>query len=263
MKLHIVTHCYAGLLPQYAALLHYQLSSLSLWKAEDCDVSVTVVGTVEDELTLRVYNNWRADHCPASVQSTFFQQSKAALFNRAIGRNVQALTTKADLVWFADCDYVFGEGCFDRLAVIWNAVTKNENRPTLMYPRTVRIHKSHELGDAAIVRQLRRLHSWQYEPTDVDPAEFKCREESKPYGGLFIVNGDYCREHGWLRRHSSVLREVEDTSVPFQSFRDDVMFRKQCGGWVNVQLPNVYRIRHSKTTYQGKEGLTGELERKC
>ena len=41
---------------------------------------------------------------------------KEQLFRRSIGRNKAAKNTKADWIWFTDCDIIFHENCLDTLA---------------------------------------------------------------------------------------------------------------------------------------------------
>lgn len=251
MKIEIVTHCYAGKLPQYAALLHYQLSSLVLHPPKKAEVSYCLYSARTDAIVNKTFDYAIASESPEWIEGVWIPNSE--LFNRAIGRNWSALDTDADIVWFCDCDYVFGEGCLDALAEQWNG-------GPLCYPQHVNIHKTHAIGDATIAKQLDRFERDDFSPSEINPGDFEKRKEHKPYGGLFLVRGDWCREHGWLNDKPE-FRQPVDGDKPFPSFRDDVAFRKQFDSWTALDLPNLYRLRHSKTTYQGEAGLNGTIAR--
>ncbi len=53
------------------------------------------------------------DTCPENVVISIHPLPEAFLFRRAIGRNMRAKQSQADVLWFADTDYLFGEGCID------------------------------------------------------------------------------------------------------------------------------------------------------
>lgn len=252
MKVEIVTHCYAKVLPQYAALLHYQLSSLVLHRPRDVEVFYTLYLGDDDHVVKR----WCGEMLRRlRVSCKVAMLPKHELFNRAIGRNRAAVSTTADLVWFCDCDYVFGDGCIDALAT-------QAKGSTLYYPQHVQIHKSHAIGDQAIAEQVQRFEHGDDSQSALFADDFKTRRERKPYGGLFIADGDWCRAYGWLDG-TDYLKPCKSVDVPFPSFRDDVAFRKQFSEWKAIDLPNLYRLRHSKTTYQAADGLNGTLERKA
>lgn len=238
--LEIVTHCYAEQLPHYAACLNYQLSSMWLYPPKECQVEVTVCYDPDDQRTQKVLA-WFSEKSPRvdGVSLSWLKYDRQFLGRRCIGRNNAALNTMADLIWFADVDHVFYDGVLDSLA------SYEWDRKTIMvYPQTIKIHKDHTTGDLALARAV--------EPglIDIDPTEFVDKQYDRAIGGVQIVDGDFTRCHGYLNQNS---RYQQPTSTPFGDFRDDVSFRHFCeisGDVLAIDLPGVYRLRHSTTSYQ-------------
>ena len=232
----IVTHCYAAELPHYAAGLCYQLSSLVNHPPATCLVVPTVVWCKGDEATAKVIGHFAGSHRLRHIRC----DDAARVGRRAIGRNMAALSTWADLVWFADCDQCFGPGLLDRLAGLeW------PEGASMIYPREIMIHRDWVTGDAALAKLAGgpRLE-------DFDPAEFVPKRYGRAIGGVQIVRGDFAREHGYLRGDPAHQRPADR---PFASFADDVAYRRHCeqfGPIVAVDLPGLFRIRHSRTTHQ-------------
>lgn len=235
----IVTHCWAAEHPHFADLLLYQLSSLELHRSCRCCVTVTVCFCPEDRRTMDLLE-WYGD---GTHQVRRFPMSADRLGRRCIGRNAAAKTSKADLVWFADCDHMFREGCLDRLAAMpWPEL--DDEPASMVFPRTIEIHRDHATGDRAAERIRGTLRL-----ADVDPAEFVGKRYSRAIGGVQIVRGGFARGHGYLDGDPAWQRPAEK---PFGDFRDDVAYRRHCvkfGPIVGVDLPGVYRIRHSQTTH--------------
>lgn len=242
--INIVTHCYAVALPQYAAHLNYQLSSLVLHKC-DVPVRITVCLNYEDHRTIEVVNWFRDNHPELDLHT--IQLSKAKLFKRAIGRNL-AINTDFELHWFTDVDHVFGAGCLNCLWLTWLNVKTQYKHVSLMYPKEIKIHETHKLGDIAADLVIEPgLHQ-------VDPNQFITKYYNRAIGGCQISPKWYMQDFGYLRDDVNHQRELEDTSKPFPSFRDDVGFRAGCqanGRILPIALPSLFRIRHSETSYQG------------
>jgi hypothetical protein len=246
----IVSHCYAMELPQYAALLNYQLSSLRLYPPRLCDALVDVcclgLGSYCTDTAVRGVlefhrRSWEED---ARVAVGYTCYDLADLGRRAIGRNNAARASEGDIVWFSDVDQVFGEGCLDRLATMeW------PKGATMVFPRQVMIHKDHATGDKAAEIAMRNLgHSLDI----TSPDDFVPKDYARAIGGVQIVRGDFARQYGYLGLpgYEKWLRPNEK---PFGSFRDDIAYRKFClkhGTIEPVDLPGLYRMRHSKTTYR-------------
>jgi len=185
--------------------------------------------------------DWYGDFRCSKVR--LFPLSVAKLGRRCIGRNLAALSTDADLVWFTDCDHVFGDGCLD--ALVGMPWPSHFGTPaSMVFPQTIQIHRDHATGDQAADKVKKaNLH-------DIDPAEFVVKHYSVAIGGVQIVTGDFARKHGYLDGNLKWQRPAEK---PFGDFRDDIAYRKHCqrfGPIVPIELPGLYRIRHSTTSYQ-------------
>ncbi len=237
MKIEIVTHCW-----RYSRVLTYQLSSLVLHPPKDCDVVATVFYSRDDLATVRVLEFFR----PQFAEQYFFRPQSANrrglrawplptadLLNRAIGRNAACRNTNADIVWFTDCDYVFGEGCLDALAATDLPVEKK-----LFYPPT-KFTVDHATGDAYAERAA--------EPAvlDIDPADFKPHKCGKAIGGIQIVPGSVAREYGYCPNHKRHQRHINGEE--FKKNTSDKTYRQilGVGGGTRIELPNVYRIRQT------------------
>ena len=253
MSIHIVTHCYAISLPQYASHLIYQLSSLITYKPE-VPVRITVCHSFTDHRTVNVIN-WFRDSCPELNLHTLMLDNNH-LFRRSIGRNFCS-DGKEELTWFTDVDHVFGRDCLDSLWKIYESAQMNYDAISLLFPKQIQIHKDHATGDALIAsEQQPRLVS-------VDPSDFTVKHYNRAIGGIQIVPRWYLTQYGYLRDMEKYQTPSPDKNKPFPCFRDDVVFRSQCaenGRILPIQLPNLYRLRHSKTTYQGQQHETLPLD---
>lgn len=236
----LVCHCYAEKHDVFARLLTAQLSSLVLWPPK-CSVRVTVFTApsdpafevVKSELGMALWS------LPQPVRLMTFAAEKQLLFRRSILRNKAAKETTADIVWFADADYLFGEGCLDRLA-------ERTFKTRLVFPSEYRVHRSHAIGDAEIERikpgKLFTPDLTLFEPSRVGFA----------IGGLQIVSGDTAREFGYLNGDPKWQKPV-DPALGFQDTKEDKHFRKAMGGSSPINLPRLYRMRHSVSAFESAE----------
>ena len=226
--LELVTHCWAVRHPHFAQALCYQLSSLILDKPKLCDIAITVCNDPDDLLTTEVLSFFMPQ---LQIKSLVLGAPK--LGRRSIGRNYAAKWSTADIVWFVDVDYVFREGCLDRLAnMSW------PNDASIIYPRTIKIQKDFAIGDKSLIASKPAL-------CDVDPGDFVPHHYSRAIGGVQIVRGDFARQYGYLDGN---VRWHKPVDKPFGDTREDVPYRKFCqrhGPMVAIDLPGVYRMRHS------------------
>jgi hypothetical protein len=235
MKIELVSHCW-----RYSRLLCYQLSSLLLHAPESCAVVMTVFCTGEDEGTVRAMDFFESQSWPSSVSLKRWQLSREQLMRREIGRNLAALATEGDWIWFTDCDYCFGGGALDALPAA--VAGRSEN---LVYPRQIMISRTHELGDSTI-QQLESGPAI----LDVQAEDYVPHIYRRAIGGVQIVRGSVARERGYLK-NSRIQRR---TGREWQGFVGDVQFRRSLGtSGVPIALPNVYRIRHSTNGYQQRD----------
>lgn len=233
-SIQIITHCYAEEFPAFASMLTAQLSSLILWPPA-APVLFSVCGTGSDELTIDVVAKFGARFCDKrqNVRLQFREFSKPELFRRGFGRNKLFKETTADIVWAADADYVFGPDCLDTLA-------QTEIEHNLVFPQDYWIHRGHELGDREISRVV---------PGEVfipDLSLFQSRHLGYAIGGLQIVPGNEARK-GYLdgTRWSAAVPDA----TRFQDTKEDHNYRHAVGGSQPIDLPALYRFRHTATAF--------------
>lgn len=242
----IISHCYnpPGT-DQYAQLLKWQIASLANYQP-NVDVCLTVCCSKDDE-ALHVMMQQIYRHLPGEIIYciNLLYLPHERLFRRAIGRNMRARQTSADVVWFTDCDYAFGPGCllFTDRAIIPSCGLLMPDRCKISYDvnghfsESYRDRPHHATGDAAIKRERNN-------PLPLlNDSEFKQREEHRAIGGLQIIGGDTARRIGYLDGTKWV--EPVDPSLGFRSCRCDAAWRKHNKlQATRLPIPNVYRIRH-------------------
>ncbi len=244
MSIHIVTHCYAGLLPQYAQHLTYQLSSLVINKPA-VPFRITVCLSFTDNRTIEVVNWFRDNHPELNLHT--ISMDHRHLFRRAIGRNLARIGAAEELTWFTDVDHFFGDDCLNSLWLTWARMQTHYTNVAMLWPKSILIHKDHATGDkeTAAVTEPRLI--------EIDPTLFVPKTYTRAIGGIQIVPKSYLDKHGYLNGDATYQQLVNDLSKPFACFRDDVAFRSLChkrGKVVSISLPNLFRMRHSATTYQ-------------
>ena len=216
LSLEVVSHCW-----NYSHFLVYQLSSLVRYPPRDIDVTMTVFYAPEDQKTARLLEFFSTQSVPG-VRWNWRPLPKQKLFRRGIGRNLAALETKADWVWFTDCDLMFRDGCLDTLATLLE-----EDNPML------------------------KAAAGEEQVLDIDTSEFVTFHPSRATGPLQIAHGDVCRAVGYCRN----IRLYQTPVESFAKCHEDRAFRwllRSQG--VPLPIPGVYRIRHiKKGRYSGSE----------
>lgn len=231
LKLEVVSHCW-----NYSHFLVYQLSSLVLFPPKKLDVTMTVFYSPEDTRTGELLTFFES-HTVPGVSWNWQPVSKQELFRRGIGRNRAALATRADWVWFTDCDLMFREGCLDTLAEVLQG-----RQDALLFPE-----EEYTTDLLAEDNPMLRAGTSGPQVLDIDTRSFTTRQISKATGPLQIAHGDVCRAVGYCRNISLYQQPVEN----FAKCHEDRAFR-----WLlrshglPVHVPGVYRIRHvSKGRY--------------
>lgn len=227
LQIEVVTHCY-----QYATLLRHQLSSLVLRPPPPgVHVTATVFHTLEDGPTTQALE-WFGNLTAPQVSWNWQPLPTAELCRRSIGRNRAALASRARWVWFCDADYWFTSECWEAFLQL-NSITT-----PLIFPRWVQGHRAHELGDQCI-EKARRMEGL----VCVDASEFERERMNRAIGGIQIVSGEHCREHGYLKDS----RRAQQPRGEWKRAVEDVWFRTSIGADSQaVEIPGVYRIRHSQ-----------------
>lgn len=235
LEVEVVSHCW-----QYAHFLAYQLSSLVHFPPNHLHLTMTVCYCPEDEGTRRLLEYFE-QMTVSNVTWNWVAFRKEQLFRRGIGRNHAALNTRADWVWFTDCDVMFRDGCLDALAEALQG-----RRDALVFPAEERCTELLR-EDNPILQQGAGAPAL----VDVDDSAFTARFPSRATGPLQIAHGDVCRAVGYCRS----LSLYQTPSDRWQKAHEDRAFRwlvRSQG--VPVRLPGVYRIRHvQKGRYSGGE----------
>jgi hypothetical protein len=233
-SIEIVTHCWAGQTDIYAYLLRYQLSSL-FSRTNDCWVSITVAYAKDDPKTVQCLKEMEPLLTTNGVRLVLLPLPHSHLFRRACGRNIAAKQTDADVVWFTDCDYLF-----HNLSLEVAIEECDLDRRCVYYPRTVGANIDELAGDRLIERSRKVHEDWFL----ADEKLFVPKHYGRAIGGIQIVSGDLAREEGYLEGNER-SKPLEKNVDGFRSCRCDQHYRKAVGKSVAVDIPGVYRIRHT------------------
>lgn len=239
LRVEIVSHCW-----RYAHLMAYQLASLVNHPPQDVTVTMTVFHACEDADTVRLLEYFGAMDVP-NVIWNWQARDKTQLFRRSIGRNEAALASRADWVWFTDCDVVFHAGCLDGLGQVLQG-----SRQALVFPDHEFCSPVYEPGDPVLeaAREPRLV--------EIDTATFVRQERTRATGPLQITHGDVARACGYCR-DIPVYQQPTDRWAKAQ---EDRAFR-----WLldtigqPVAIPSVYRIRHQAKGRYRKKGMHSRL----
>lgn len=243
LHLEIVSHCW-----QYAHLLVYQLSSLVEHPPADLDLTLTVFHAPGDEDTRQLLAFFGEKDLP-SVTWNWRSLPREKLFRRAIGRNLAALETTADWIWFTDCDLFFGKGCLDGLARALQSV-----REPLVFPD---MEWCTDLlpPDAPALQEGRTAPKVLPPP----PVEFKPHRTTRATGPLQITHGGAARRFGYCNN----LPYYQQPASHWCKAYEDRAFR-----WLldsqgkALEVPGVHRIRHlDKGRYHGDTWKTALRKR--
>jgi len=216
----IISHCW-----RYSKALCYQLSSLYTWSDPDM-VKITVCYSEEDRKTAEMLT-WFDGLIGKQLQTC--ELTPEMLLRRSIGRNIVARDSFADIVWFCDCDYYFGQEC---LATLGDMILEDD---TIYHPHEILANNTREIGDKYSNRVDGPVIA------RIDDKDFFPVMAKKAIGGLQIVSGDLARK-GYLGDHKRMQKPVNNRL--WQRTSGDVRYRKLHGDTA-IYLPNLYRIRQS------------------
>jgi len=235
MSLRIVTHCYAERLPFFADLLKFHLTSIS-HSLYEFPLRVEILCTSTDTKTLNVLNSF-SDSMRKKLSARILDPTH--LWRRAIGRNIAALSSTEDFVWFCDVDYVFSPLA---IATICRAL-REKPEAAMLYPSVVSVSKDHKTGDATIAQ------AEQDKTPEIDTQDFVPSYYSRAIGGAQIVPGKLARTIGYLDK----TKWMTPSHTPFPDTRDDIAARRQYakhGPLCSFMVGGIYRIRHSTSSYR-------------
>ena len=235
MKLQVITHCYCPPgLEHYANALVWHFGSLCAHPGSKFEsIKLTVCYTGHDKATEQTIAGFGFADEPSNVMLEPIAFSREELFRRAIGRNYVAKQTDADVVHFADTDYIYGPGFLDAIHDHF------ANGAEFIYPRKYKINVDHETGD-------RMLEQSPDEWFSIDQSKFKPTGLRKAIGGLMFVSGDVARR-GYLDGSRKWMKPV-DPSQGFQRCHCDTAYRRSLlpNTFKGVDAQWIYRLRHTE-----------------
>ena len=247
--LEIVAHCW-----RYAHMLRFQLASLVTHAPTALDVTYTLyrAPAADDPDTDALLARY-APLAPAHLAWNVRTIPPERLMRRAIGRNEAALASRADRLWFTDCDVMFGDGCLDSLA----AVMRASAAPLL--------HPEHERVSALLPSDHPLLGprpgDGPAELANPDPALFERRALAKATGPHQICHGDVARAAGYCPDIGPYQRPTRHWRKTYE----DTAFRRLIGSEGEpAPIDAVHRVRHrDKGRYAGgpAAALRGTLRR--
>ncbi|WP_196139504.1 glycosyltransferase family A protein [Aliikangiella sp. G2MR2-5] len=224
LSLEIVSHCW-----QYANMLTYQLSSLVNYPPQKLKVRMTVFYSEDDHATKETLEFF-SSHQVSNVEWNWVPLPKEKLFRRGIGRNMAARSTKADWVWYTDCDIIFHKHCLDSLAL----ELQGQNGK-LYYPRQERTTPM-LASDDPMLREGR-----QPQIVDIPAQEFSLHSRDKAKGAFQIVHGDVARAIGYCDGMRAFQTQVTHWSKTYE----DTAFRWLISSkGIPIDVESVYQIRH-------------------
>lgn len=224
LNIEIVSHCW-----RYSNMLTYQLSSLVVNPPTKAHITMSVFYSKEDKETCDLLAYFQT-LTPPNVTWNWQAIPKEKLFRRAIGRNYAAKNTKADWVWFTDCDIIFHENCIDSLSEQLQG--RND---ILCYPRQERATEMLS-SDNPILEA-----GWSPQVMDINVNEFKVFTRDRAKGEYQIAHGDVARTVGYCERVSI----YQTPSDAWCKCYDDRAFRWLLGTQgTPLEVEGAYQIRH-------------------
>jgi hypothetical protein len=222
--LEIVSHCW-----NYSNTLTYQLSSYVNYPPTKLNLTATVFYAEEDTKTKAVLDYFSKLDVP-NVNWNFQALSKGKLFRRGIGRNMAARSTKADWIWYTDCDIIFHENCLDSLADALQG-----KKETLYYPHSEKTTDMLKDDDPMLRKDA------EPQVVDIEAQDFSSHTRDKAKGAFQIVHGDVARAIGYCEK----IRIFQTETLTWRKTYEDTAFKwliKSEG--IPLDIDGVFQIRH-------------------
>lgn len=236
LTLQIVSHSW-----QYAHLSQFQLSSLVNYPPQHISLIYTLFYAAEDASMQELIDDFDKMDVPG-ITWDWRVLPKEELFRRAIGRHRAAITSKADWIWFADCDLIFHEACLDSLASALAGL-----QALLVFPDHEGITQLLP-AEHPMLNQTRT----QNQTIDIDTDLFYRNTIKKAKGAFQIVHGDVARAVGYC----GTLKLYQKPSTLWRKTFEDTVFRRliETEGQ-SVPVENLYRIRHAHKGRYAKDSV--------
>ena len=246
VTLEIVSHCW-----NYSHFLVYQLSALVNHPPADLKVIYTLFYSLEDKNTAQLVNEF-SQYNMENVSWNFQAIPTPELLCRAIGRNRAALNTRADWVWFTDCDIIFHQGCLDRLAAILKG-----RQDYLLYPRTLLATSLLDDDDSIIARGRGACKNTRL--LDINKSDLQPRHFSRATGPIQIMHAGVARKCGYCNQ-LKVYQRPTDRWV--KTYEDRALRWVLGTQGVAIDLPNLIVIRHAEKGRYIKDSRLSKVRKK-
>lgn len=224
LKLEIVSHCW-----NYSNKLAYQLSSFVNYAPKEIELTATIFYSEEDKGTSELVKFFSEIEVE-NVIWNFQALPKEQLFRRGIGRNTAARNSKADWLWFTDCDIIFHKNCLDS-----TAQQLQGKSDSLYYPRQEQTTPMLASDDPMLQK------SSKPQIVDIDTSEFELFSRDRAKGAFQIVHGDVARAIGYCEG----LSLYQTPSDHWCKCYEDRAFRWLLGTQgIPLEIDGVFQIRH-------------------
>ncbi len=141
-----------------------------------------------------------------------------------------ARSTKADWLWFTDCDIIFHDNCLDSLAEELQG-----KQESLYYPRQESTTEM-LMQDDPMLDQNSKPHI-----VDIQTDDFTLHSRDKAKGAFQIVHGDVARAIGYCEKLT--MFQTEDNH--WRKTYEDTAFKWLIGSeGVPLNIESVFQIRH-------------------
>lgn len=251
-SLSIVVHMFAEVIPAYAKLFTAQLSSLIYYPPKNCAVNFQVWTAETDTLTLAICKGFDDLFVSRGIRARVIADClpKTKLFRRAIGRNLSAKHCTTDVMWFADGDYCFYDGCLEYVANFdFEAIKPAE----MIFPKHYWNQESHAVGDAEIAEIV------PGELFQTDKRNYHKKRLKLGIGGLQIMPREVALR-GYLDNTKWCQPRIDET--PFPDTDDDARFRRTIHSSIPASIPNLFRLRHTESSYEDADARKLRMNKK-
>lgn len=246
VSLEIVSHCW-----NYSHFLIYQLSALVKYPPSELKVTYTLFYSKDDIATVQLVDEF-SQYDVKNIFWNFQALPTPELLRRAIGRNRAALNTRADWVWFTDCDIIFHEGCLDKLAPVLR-----DRQEYLLYPHTLLATSLLADDDSIIARgrgASKKSHLLDIKRSDLQPRHF-----TRATGPIQIMHGDIARKCGYCKQ----LKVYQKPTERWVKTYEDRALRWILGTQgIAIDLPNLIVIRHAEKGRYIKDSRISKVRKK-
>ncbi len=241
-NLEIVSHCW-----QYSNMLTYQLSSFVNNPPTKLALTVTVFYAQEDTKSQAVLDFFSQKNVD-NVTWNFQALSTGKLFRRGIGRNMAARSSKADWLWYTDCDIIFHENCLDSLAEQLQG-----KQEILYFPKQERTTEMLTADDPMLRKDS------EPQVVDIEAGEFSLHSRDKAKGAFQIVHGDIARAIGYCEKLS--MFQTEDTR--WRKTYEDTAFKWLINSeGIPLDIDGVFQIRHVQKGRYAKDSKVSKVRSK-